>query len=107
MISTPVSGSASIEMSGTWRNLPGKLFWKNGLAKTTLVPPPPPPPKPNKTGGTVGAMGGALVMLVTLSPHPVCSLMVLFLLRNVLVPPTAVTKGELPATDTASIPKSP
>src|SRR5271157_2230463 len=70
-ISNPVSGSASIEMSGNLRHFPFKLFWKEGLLQRTLVPPPDPNMKPNSRGGTTGGFGLGFAMRVSLRPQPV------------------------------------
>jgi hypothetical protein len=55
----------------------------------------------------IGGLGLGPAIRDKLRPHPVCSLMLLFASRNVLVPPTPVAKGEsaLASTETAEIPK--
>src|SRR5580658_3584638 len=107
-ISHPVSGSAFIAISGVCRNLPGSPFWNLGCAYTMLAPPPPPSMNPKNSGGMVGGLGAGLAMRTSFKPQPVCSLMLSFGSRNVLVPPTAVANGEveLAPADTESMPKS-
>src|SRR5690348_1970725 len=97
MISNPVCGSATMEMSGVWRKSPGNVFWKAGLGKTVLGPPPAPPLKPRPRGGTTGGFGWRSVIRVTFRPQPVWNLTVWSAPKNVLVPPTAVVNGELAA----------
>src|ERR1700732_1187793 len=108
MISIPVCGSATMEISGVWRKLPGKFFWNDGLAKTVLGPPPAPPLKPKPRGGTTGGFGLGFAIRAKLRPQPVWNLTVWSAPKNVLVPPTAVANGELAANpgDLASMPKS-
>src|SRR5277367_1462236 len=95
MISIPVSGSASMEISGTIRKLPGKPDWKEGFAKKVLTPPPAPLWNPNNSGGIVGGFGVGFAMRAKFIPQPVWNLMLLFPLRNRLVPPTAVANGDV------------
>src|SRR6202167_6527030 len=98
--SNPVSGSASMEMSGSLRQPPLKLFWKEGLCQRTLVPPPAPKMKPNSRGGTTGGFGVGSAIRVSLRPQPVWKFIVLFLFKNKLVPPTAFAWGELAGMET-------
>jgi hypothetical protein len=41
-MTAPVNGSANHEISGSNRAGPGSPFWKAGLAKKPLAPPPDP-----------------------------------------------------------------
>src|ERR1700761_9011450 len=79
------------------------------MGHARLVPPPPAPwRKPSKMGEMIGGLGLGPAISEKLRPHPACNLMLLFASRNVLVPPTPVTKGEsaLAYTETAGMPKS-
>src|ERR1700732_882997 len=89
-------------MSGSLRFPPLKVFWKDGLLKKALVPPPEPPWNPKRRGGTTGGLGVTSAMRVRLLPQPVWNFMVLSLLINRLVPPTAVANGELAGLDTVA-----
>jgi hypothetical protein len=86
MISTPVNGSASQEMSGSTRVFPDtdRLLWNDGLGKTPLAPPPEPPWKPKKnlglkpvprtfSGGTTGGLPRETLSAIRVKfvPHPV------------------------------------
>src|SRR5262245_61709454 len=103
-ISTPVSGSARYEMSGTRRKRPGRSSWKRGLRKTPLRPPPEPKLKPRPSvvevsGGTSGVVNpfasGGFVSSVKFVPQPVWKPRLPFLFKKRLVPPTPVAQGEL------------
>src|SRR2546423_7636455 len=103
MNSTPVNGSASMEMSGTNLLLPGSPLWNAGLAKVRLVPPPAPPWKPSWRGGTTGGPSSATdpplglmsAIRVRFVPQPVSHFLLLLLFSARLVPPTPVAFGEL------------
>ena len=79
-------------MSGVCRPVPGSLFWKCGLLRKTLSPPPPPCAK------LVRCVGSSATPVVAASkvawmPHAV-SLAPDSVGIPMLVPPTAVTYGE-------------
>src|SRR5260370_36284266 len=97
MISTPVNGSATMEMSGTCRVDPASALWNAGLANIRLDPPPAPPWKPRCNGGTTGGEPSVArsATRVRLLPQPVWQRLVLSGVRNRLVTPVPVDFGEL------------
>src|ERR1700722_398495 len=106
-ITAPVKGSASQEMSGSWRYLPGTdPFWYDGLRKpavqigrlnsvclvTQLLGPPPEPPKNSPSGGSATTPSAATTF--TLFPQPACQAIELSEFSAKVTPPTAVDQGE-------------
>jgi hypothetical protein len=92
------NGSASIEMSGTMRFVPGRLLWNGALAKVRLVPLPVPNWNPRFAGGTTDGLPKEILSAISvrLVPQPVWKSIVLSGFKARLVPPMEVANGELP-----------